>query len=215
MAGDSYFLTKSDVARAQMVPHGAGPVIERYDTLAAAISKAAGPEAAGLFAEPVLSRGNDVAPSSVAWYTRYDGEARPLGSLEGPARARAEQDLRDGLLRVADGLTEPSAGLLIGAALNIKSLDDIYVIGGRPVLTNWGLAPDGANPSSPRRQEHFAATLGRYLPLDEAPAISSEEWRGRLAGVTAALAAGAAAQSAAASEAQSAAAGCDAVGASE
>ncbi len=192
MAEESYFLTKTETQRGDMLSIGGAPVIERYETLKAAVTKVAGLETAGLFAEPVFSHGNDAAPASISWYTSYNGEARRLTSLDAGTRANAEEVLRTRLLSVADGLKDPDLGPLLGSALHIKSLDDVYMVGARPVLANWAMVPDGASLTRKDRNAHFAVTTGRYLLFDEAPAITSEEWRGRLSDVAAALSAAAA-----------------------
>ena len=88
----------------------------------------AGPEVAALFAEPLISRGNDAAPPTVSWYG--EGEGRPLENLSGAERARAEAYLADHL-RPVRALAEEPGGALAMAALTVYGAEDVMV-----VLTN-------------------------------------------------------------------------------
>jgi S1-C subfamily serine protease len=95
------------------------------------------------------------------------------------ARAEAETSLKQLLSEIAGKLSDPDFGPLIGAALLLDGPDDIWVVDRKPVLVNWGIAPVEAQGSIAARETHFAHTLGRFLPLSAAPAISREEWLGR------------------------------------
>lgn len=160
-----HFLSKTRVAPEDFVEAGEAPVLERYDALQALLSERAGPEVAALFAEPLISHGNDASPPTVAWYADTRGEPRALSSLSPAERDRAEAYLSDHLrpLRALADQAE-SADLALGA-LSTYGRDDVVMVGDRPMIVNWGLMPDcrGANISS--RPEHFAANLGRYLTL--------------------------------------------------
>ena len=197
MATDSYFLTKTNVDPRSMLVLGSGPAIEQYETLREFVQTRAGHDVAEIFAEPVVSRGNDVTGTTVSWYVSRPGTGESMTELAGEGREAVERVLRSRLVAVSELLRDPDFGPLVGVALNLNSLDDIWVVDGRPFLVNWGILPVGVADSQQARDQHFAATLGRYLPIGAAPAISREEWQTRgyaaapLAAAGAVLAAGA------------------------
>ncbi|MEY8827761.1 S1C family serine protease [Sedimentitalea sp. XS_ASV28] len=160
-----HFLSKTRVSPEDFVEAGGTPVLERFDALRTLLVDRAGPEVADLFAEPLISRGNDTAPPTVSWYTATAGDARPLSSLAPAERSRAETYLSDHL-RPLRALTEqPENADLAFGALSTLGRDDVLMVGDRPMIVNWGLMPGcrGANVST--RPDHFAETLGRYLTL--------------------------------------------------
>ncbi len=175
----SYFLTKTVVVPGSLLRVADMPVLERYDALQQALAGKVSPAAAGIFAEPVLSRGNDAAQATVSWYAGRSGAGQRLEDLDAEAREAAEGVLRQRLMEVAGALRDPEFGPLVGAALQIFSREDIWVVEGEPVLVNWGVVPPAAATSAPERTQHFRRTLAPYLPLDEAPAITAQDWRAR------------------------------------
>ncbi|MBK0326930.1 trypsin-like peptidase domain-containing protein [Rhodobacteraceae bacterium F11138] len=172
-----HFLSKIRVAPEDFVSADGRPVLDRQDELHRLLAERAGPEVAALFAEPLVSHGNDSAPPTVAWYGQSPGEARPLDSLPPAERDRAEAYLADHLrpLRVLSESPE-TAELALGA-LSTYGSSDVLVVGNRPVIVNWGLMPGGNGANAASRPEHFAVTLGRFMSLssgvDAAPAGAS------------------------------------------
>jgi len=165
-----YFLSKIRVTSADFVEAGAKPVLERHAELRSLLVDRAGPEVAALFAEPLISRGNDAAPPTVSWYGDSDGEARPLSSLPAGERDRVETYLSDHLRPLRALADDPASADLALGALGVYGQDDVLVQNGRPVIVNWGLLPDGQGANATARPAHYAATLGKYLPLSGAPA---------------------------------------------
>lgn len=159
------YLSKTRVTPEDFVAANGAPVLERYDALRTVLQERAGPEVAALFAEPLISHGNDTAPPTVSWYADAAGDARPLASLSPAERMRAEAYLSDHLRPLRALADQPETAELALGALSTLGRDDVLMVGERPVIVNWGLMPGcaGANVSS--RPDHFAATLGRYLTL--------------------------------------------------
>ncbi len=181
MARDTYFVTKTDVSEVDLLDIGGTPVVEHYEALRAALTRLAGPETAALFAEPIYRRGNGEAPASISWYAHLPDDARPLSAIEGEDRARIEQSLKKRLSAAQEALKDGQSGPLIGAALHIRSDADIWVLGDRPLIVNWGMLPSEIDRSPASRRSHFAHTLGPYLPIDVAPPISAEDMTGPFA----------------------------------
>lgn len=174
----SHFLTKTVIAPAALIAAGDSPAIARFDALERALAGEADGAAAGLFAQPLIGARDDRGVT-VAWYATRQGSGRRLGELDDEARGHAEATLRRKLAVAAKALRDPETAPLMGAALHILSLDDVWVIDGEPVLVNWGAAPPPAATDPVARTTHYQATLGRYLPLDAAPPVSTAEWRAR------------------------------------
>jgi len=160
-----YFLSKIRVTSQDFVEAGGQPVLERHKELRTLLEERAGPEVAGLFAEPLISRGNDTAPPTVSWYSEAEGEARPLASLTGPERDRAELYLAEHLRPLRALVEEPGSADLALGALSVYGREDVLVQAGRPVIVNWGLLPDGNGANAASRPAHYNATLGKYLAL--------------------------------------------------
>lgn len=166
-----HFLSKIRVANSDFAEHGGRAVLDQYDRLRALLTERAGPEVADLFAEPLISRGNDTAPATVSWYAAQPGEARPLENLPPAEREQAERYLADHLRPLRGLAGEPeTAGLALGA-LTTYGQGDVLVVAGKPVIVNWGLMPGGKGANASARPQHYAATLGRFLPLADPPPV--------------------------------------------
>jgi S1-C subfamily serine protease len=175
-----HFLTKSRIDLGRCIHLGDTLAIERHADLHRILGERAGPETAGLFAEPLISRGNDEAAPTVSWYGDHMGQGVPLHRLDEAARDRVEAALHARLAPLGALLDDAEAGPLVSAALYLHAKDDILSVDGMPVLINWGMLPDDANRSAASRRAHYQATLGRFLPLDAAPPLDDRE-RARLA----------------------------------
>jgi hypothetical protein len=193
------FVRKTGTEGLDFVPAGGRPAIRAYPDLRAFLLERGGPDTASLFAEPVAARASGGAPPHISWYAAVGGDPRPLSALDPDSRLRPEGLLRDRLAALGPLLDDPEHGTSLRAALNIASLNDVLVIAGQPVLTNWGLVPAGMAGDEAARQDHFARTLGAYAPF-EAPALEAPPPRrgptAAAAGVAGAAAAGAALASA-------------------
>lgn len=155
-------LSKTDLAGCEPVRLAGRAVIDSHARLAALL--AARGLAAGLFAEPVITRGADGAPVAVAWYGAGDGEPVPLAALSPARRAEAEARLRADLAALAPLLDDAEAGPLLRRALLIADPDCLLALDGRVVITGWGLAPRGSGDDPVRLAAALREGLGRYLP---------------------------------------------------
>ncbi|TMV12735.1 trypsin-like peptidase domain-containing protein [Arenibacterium halophilum] len=167
-----HFLSKLKVANDDFVEAGGQSALEQYAALQELLTEHAGPEVAAMFAEPLISRGNDAAPPTVSWYTSLAGEARPLDRLPPLERDRIERYLSEHL-RPVRALAEADRGGLAMGALTTYGASDVLVVDGRPVIQNWGLMPGGGGANAAARPAHYGATLGRFLPLGVGAAASA------------------------------------------
>ncbi len=173
---ESFFLTKSVIDPGQIVEVGELAVIDQFETLRELLAARVGREAAELFAEPLVSRGNDTASTSISWYVPRAGKGQRLVDLDPDSRVNIETLLKSRLATLSTALADPDCGPLLGGALYLDPPDSVWVVAGRPFLVNWGLAPATAQTSQSERERHFEAGLGRFLPIALAPAISRDEW---------------------------------------
>ncbi len=191
-----HFVRKVKLDREVPLKAGGALAMDRYGALRDGLSEKVGEETARLFAEPVITRGNGVAPNSVSWYAAVGGDPVPLLSLDADARGGPEDLLRARLAALQPVLDDPEVGALARAAVYLPALDDVMVVNGEPVLTNWSLVPPGTLDADADRVRHFQQTLGAYAPF-AAPSLdpgAGDPPSGRAA----AAAAGAAAAGAAA-----------------
>lgn len=170
-----HFLTKTQIDLRQCLEVGGGLALESYPALHQLLLDRAGPEAAKLFAEPLVSRGNDKAQPSVSWYSDVSGNSQPFGRLDENAQAALSSELSRQLRPVRDLLDDPDDGPLVAAALHVVDLNDVWSVGGAPVIINWGILPADLGRDSGSRKTHYAQTLGRFLPLGAAPPLTDTE----------------------------------------
>lgn len=161
----NHLLCKTPVAIADLIEIDGEAAVERHAALREALAARAGPEAAALFAEPLLSRGNDAAPATIAWYGEAPDDGVTLDGLAPSSRVAAERWLADHLRPVAALADDPALGPLVRAALATRGRDDIRMAGGRPVIVNWGQIPAEIAADPVRREAHLAAALGRFVML--------------------------------------------------
>ena len=148
-----HFLTKTPVAKSNFVQVDGQSVLERHAEFKTLLRERAGPEVAALFAEPLISMGNDEAPATVSWYTKFEGTARDLASLSGSERTKIETYLSDHLQPLRALADDSSSADLVGAALQVSNEDFVRVVGGHPVIIKATIV-------SPRME-----TRGLTLPL--------------------------------------------------
>lgn len=169
-----HFLTKTRVDLGRCIEVAGIPVVEQYDQLRAQLGAKIDPEAAKLFAEPLVSKGNDQAASTISWYCDRSGDGVPFGKLDPAGQQKAGAILADRLKALSVLLDDAETGPLVAASLYIGSSADIWTINGEPVLVNWGLFPESGNDAA-TRTAHYAATLGKFLPMDAAPPLDENE----------------------------------------
>src|SRR5882724_5346983 len=97
MASDSFYLTRTVLDGLEEIRVDGRSAIEAHGTLEAAIASRSGREVAALLAEPVVTRGNGPNPTSISWYSRRSGEARPLADVDPDTRVGVEATLREQL----------------------------------------------------------------------------------------------------------------------
>jgi S1-C subfamily serine protease len=148
---------------------GSIPVTDKWGEISAILGQRCGSDVAALFAEPSISRSNGTSESIARWYSDADGPAVSLSALDADGRATAAAHLTSLLSRLEPVLRDPATGNLIGPVVQIPSMADVMVVGGRPVIVNWGFLPQDIAASPARRESHFRTTLGQYLPGSSVP----------------------------------------------
>lgn len=170
-----HFLTKTQIDLRQCLEFGDGLAIEAYPALQEVLRRKAGPETAQLFAEPLLSRGNDQATPSISWYAEAKGTALPYERLDAAQQKALAGEVSRMLLPVRDLMDDPDDGALAANLLYVSDLNDVWSVDGVPVIINWGMLPAGAARDAASRTAHYGQTLGRFLPLDAAPPLNDAE----------------------------------------
>jgi hypothetical protein len=132
-----------------------------------------GKKHADLLAEPQ----HDANTRNIDWYTAVAGDARPIKDLS-PAEAYAikdeagklAQDIEALADRLCAGATERQAlsGQLMKLSLQHPNEDDLWSVGGKPVLVNWGFAP-GAAGALPQDLARLGAAIAEPPPPPPPP----------------------------------------------
>ena len=159
--------------------------LDQFESLQEQITDLAGPSLGKLFCEPLISEGNGAASTTVSWYAAYEGEAAALTTLAPGERQAAEALLRARIEALQPVISAAPNGQMIAAALYLRDMSDVFVITGEPVLTNWGLLPEGAQSSNTKRNAAFVTGLGALDLALTAPPLTAKEfsdWRDRLPG---------------------------------
>jgi len=177
VASDTFFIAKSDVSDVELIQVGGVAVVEKHEIIREALVRLCGPDTADLLAEPVYRRGNGEAPAVISWYATLPDDARRLSSLDAEDAKAVETRLHRKLADIAEAMRDPQVGPLLGAVLHLRSADEIYALGDRPVIVNWGMVPSSVGLSPKARNQHFMDTLGRHLAWTQAPPITVEEHR--------------------------------------
>lgn len=173
----------TDTAKLVPIDLGGQPAVRAATELRDLLETRLGPGSSGFFAEPAVAGRPGATVERVSWFGEQAGEGLALSALTGAQKTQAEDQLRQTLRRLAPLLADPRHGPLVRAALIVPGDDDIRLVAGDPVLTNWGFAPQGLDPADPAQiDRHWQATLGRFaafpspwrdgatvLPPDPAP----------------------------------------------
>lgn len=186
-----HFLTKTRIDLARCIQVAETTAVEQYAELHAFLSAKVGPDAAKLFAEPLISKGNDQAASTVSWYSDRAGQGVPLSKLDAGGQKDVGSVLAARLEEISQVLNDEEAGGLASAALYIGGTGDIWSVNGQPVLVNWGMMPEAGSDAT-SRAAHYAQTLGPYLSMDPPPALTASEQEQNRVSKRAAVVAGAA-----------------------
>jgi S1-C subfamily serine protease len=141
---------------------GAGPVLDQSASMLAEIERRCGTDVAMLFAQPTIK--STPGSTVVSWYAGVDGSPRPLANFDAIGQRPFAEILRARLARLLPVMADPTIGASIGAALNLRSFQDIYVIGRDVVIVNWGMLPRDVASSETAREAHFRTTLGSFAP---------------------------------------------------
>jgi S1-C subfamily serine protease len=140
-------------------------VLDSFDQVTEAAERLGLSDALSLFARPSVTRDNGVNPGNIVWYGVSPGLIAPLGSADPRARDAILADIARTIGRLRPLMEDPRVGPLFAAWLNIPSLDDdVLLVNGRPVITNWGLLPAEVAAAPAAHRTHFERGLGRVLP---------------------------------------------------
>jgi S1-C subfamily serine protease len=139
-----------------------GPVLDQAASMLAEIERRCGADVAMLFAQPTVK--SNPENTVVSWYAAADGSPRPLADFDEIGQRPFAQILRSRLARLVPIIADPAIGATVGGALNIRSFQDIYVVGRDPVIVNWGMLPRDIASSETAREAHFRNTLGSFTP---------------------------------------------------
>ena len=156
----SHFVTKSQIDLDACVRLGDEIALESYPALRAFLENRVSPQAARLFAEPLISRGNREAPATVSWYCDFEGDAKPVAQLDDQARSDFDAKLGRLLGELRPLLTDPDGGQLVAAALHVPKLSDIWSLNGEPVILNWGMVGDASEIVRERAVQPISQDLG-------------------------------------------------------
>jgi len=163
------FISRTDLATLTPLAAGGLPAVEQFPRLRDTLIARAGDDAARLFAEPVITKGNGENPGSISWYAEGGAEAERWVDLPPERRAQVENLLGQRLARLATLRDDGELGPLLRAALAIPGLDRILVLDGQPVLVGWGLAPSERATEPDIAEALWRSNLARFATAAAVP----------------------------------------------
>jgi S1-C subfamily serine protease len=156
------FILISDTLQLKALEIEGRPLVGEAAKIAAFFEKEGCSDLITLFAEPAPGGRADMGYKSVSWYTPLQGQAVGLIALDGEDRSQAEERLRISLEMVRPFLSHHEMGPVLRRALIIPSIDDVQILSGQAVLTNWGFAPSGILQDEDTLTRHWMSTLGPF-----------------------------------------------------
>lgn len=122
-----------------------------------------------IFASPAVKR--DVTGLvSVAWYSDVSGTVQKWDDADPGVKARVASLLGSMVRAVLKWAEDPDDDMAqtLMRWLHVLSLrDDLVVIDGNPVLTNWGIVPEAVADDPEKIWQHFESGLGQFLGADQ------------------------------------------------
>jgi S1-C subfamily serine protease len=150
------------------------PVTDRWDEIQTILTERCQDDVAALFARPSITRSNGASESIARWHSDIEGPAVSLSAIDPAAQGAITANLAALLSRLEPLLADPATSRLIGSCLYIPSMADVMVVGGRPVIVNWGFLAEDKAAATNRREAHFRSTLGQFLPALAVPAFGGD-----------------------------------------
>lgn len=162
MRDSSFFVRSTDLTLARAALINGRSAATLYNSLIEIIERRVGTEAASLFAEPVFPTNGAGSNLIISWYSAHEGAVVELDALDEAAWRPAASRLKQRLQSLSPLLSDSQIGAALSSWLNLTSPNDILLIGGEPVLINWGFYPAEVAATPDLRRQHFLRTLGRF-----------------------------------------------------
>lgn len=121
-----------------------------------------------IFASPAVKRDSG-GGISVAWYSDLTGTPQKWGDVDPASRNRVSSilgGLVSSMLKLSEDPADEMAQILTRWLQVLSLRDDLFVIDGQPVLTNWGIVPEAVGDDPEALLRHFQSGLGQFLRED-------------------------------------------------
>ncbi|PLW78202.1 hypothetical protein C0081_06050 [Cohaesibacter celericrescens] len=168
VSGQQSFLKSVRYKGEQEIRFRTRPILDTYedglDYLASHL-----PRYSRMFSEPAVKRDGAGELSTIAWYSDEAGQIQAWGSLDQTNKVRVAAVLRAFLSDLLDCVrrTNDEQAKMLVCWLNILSFDDdLIVVNGHPIFTNWGIVPAGGADYTDKLAHHLLHGLGQFLPED-------------------------------------------------
>jgi S1-C subfamily serine protease len=129
-----------------------------------------------VFASPAVKRDGGKG-LSVAWYSDLTGSPQKWSDADAASRTRASSILSglvDAVLKLSEDPADDVAQILTRWLQVLSLRDDLFVIDGQPVVTNWGIVPEAIGDSPEALLLHLQTGLGQFASQDKSHAARLE-----------------------------------------
>lgn len=165
MYGQHSFLKSGRLAGARELDHNGTPILDTFEAGIVYLQTHL-PAYSRIFASPAVKR-DGANGLSIAWYSDHAGTRQKWIDIDPASRARAASllgQLAGSILKLAEDPADDMAQALTRWLQILSPDDDIIIIDGQPVITNWGLVPESIGDDGEALLRHFNSGLGRFLP---------------------------------------------------
>ena len=128
MINSSNYVCATTLDNLVLAKGAAGPVLDHSASMLAQIERRCGTDVAMLFAQPTVKSGPEQHRRVLVRGGRM-ASPRPLADFDEIGQRPFAEILRTRLARLLPIMADPAIGATVGAALNIRSFQDIYVVG--------------------------------------------------------------------------------------
>lgn len=165
MYGQQSFLRSGRANGATELDYNGTPILDTFES-GIVYLQAHLPAYSKIFASPAVKR-DGANGLSIAWYSDHAGTQQKWSDIDTVSKARAASilgNLVGSILKLAEDPADDMAQILTLWLQILSPDDDILIIDGQPVITNWGLVPQAVGDDPDALFRHFQAGLGRFLP---------------------------------------------------
>lgn len=159
------FLTRTDVSNLKPLLENGLPIVSLYSKISEFFSDK---KVSTLLPEPGLSEySEETGYTDVRWYSTAQGNHIVFPEVEEANQADINSKIKEIFSILTPTIVSSSEKGLLLNALMIPSQDDIRIVEGEIVFTNWGFIPADIGSDEVSLRNHFQSIYGDFCSIDQ------------------------------------------------